>query len=346
MIKSPDEILKLSIDNQEINFYQFNSPSPNKGVKAGLIGSVGRIIECNLQPSDLNLISPEKIPQGNLGFGAGAKPNKEPLSEIGEAFGMNKRFFLAHPSKVGPNDPFISVRTNILSPFFFHADLNFGSNIPRFINTDDGIKLEGEVRSGTIFKFETSKAAQMASFLKKLIPNGLSVIYFRGKTNAKDVVDKLLKKSPLIEYKKRYGSITSPNGLKDFFVMQTIPKGFNGLIEIIAFGVAFKIQNGLDSHEDVGISNEIFKHLFYFTPGTVKSSAWNSHMHGLILGSEDSAIISPEDSIDLNQIPLSKIDSEKNRNIPRSGRVVHIENTTKINSGAFKIIPISDIELH
>jgi hypothetical protein len=345
-MKSPDEILKLSIDNQEIKFYQFNSPSPNKGIKANLLGSVGRIIECNLQPSDLNLISPKKIPLNNFGFGAGAKPNKEPLSAIGEAFGMNKRFFLAHPSKVGPNDPFISVKTNIYSPFFFHADLDFGSIIPRFINTDDGINLEGEVRSGTIFKFETSKAAQMASLLEKLIPNGLSVIYFRGKTNANDVVDKLLRKSPIKEYKKQYGSITSPKGLKDFFVMQTIPKGFNGSVEIIAIGVAFRIQPGLDSHEGVTISNEIFKRLFYFTPGTVKSSVWNSHIHGLILGYEDSALISPQDSIDLNQIPLGEIDSEKSSNIPRSGRVVHLENTTKILSGAFKIIPISDIELH
>ena len=345
MKKSPDEILKLSIDNQEINFYQFNSPSPKKGVKANLIGSVGRIIECNLQPSDLNLISPEKIPEGNFGFGAGAKPNKEPLSAIGEAFGMNKRFFLAHPSKVGPNDPFISVKTNIFSPFFFHADLDFGSTIPRFINTDDEIQLEGEVHSGTIFKFETSKPAQMASLLEKLIPNGLSVVYFRGKTNAKEVVDKLLRKSPILEFKKQYGSITSSKGLKDFFVMQTIPKGFKGSVEIIAIGVAFRIQPGLDSQEGVTISSEIFKRLFYFTPGTVKSSVWNSHMHSLILGYEDSALISSQDSIDLNQIPLSEIDSEKNNRIPRSGRVVHLENTTNVISGAFKIAPISNIEL-
>ncbi|MFX1451531.1 MAG: hypothetical protein ACFFCM_11850, partial [Promethearchaeota archaeon] len=68
MSKSPDELLKLSIDNQEINFYQFNSPSPSKGIKANLIGSVSRIIECNLQPSDLHIISPKIIPQWNFGF--------------------------------------------------------------------------------------------------------------------------------------------------------------------------------------------------------------------------------------------------------------------------------------
>ena len=97
MSKKPDEIKKISINNQVITLYQFNSISPTHGIKAKLTGSVSQVIECNVQPSNLYTISPNMIPAGSFGIGAGAKSSNDVLSALGEAFGMNRRFFLAHP---------------------------------------------------------------------------------------------------------------------------------------------------------------------------------------------------------------------------------------------------------
>ncbi|MHA1377511.1 MAG: hypothetical protein ACTSRG_03910 [Candidatus Helarchaeota archaeon] len=344
MYTKPDDIKEIILENQTIKLYQFNSKNKFAQTKAKLIGSVGQVIDSHVKLSDLYKISPAWISKDKFGFGAAAKASKDSISNLGEAFGMDQRFFLANPSKVGPKDPFISVKDDVESPFFFFADMNFGMKRPVFRYINSTPVLEGKVESGAIYKFKSQKSIQLSKILEFLIPINLCAIYFKGQAYARDVVDKLLKISPSIINKRPYGKINTPEGLKDFFVMNTVPKGFSGILDIIAFGVAIKFPGNIESPESVPISENILKKLFYFTPGTVKNINYSSHIHGLIFSNDETASILDQEVLNLCELPLSQICSDKEKRIPHSGRVIHIENTTKIISGAFKIAPITHLE--
>ncbi|MHA1298526.1 MAG: hypothetical protein ACTSO9_03685 [Candidatus Helarchaeota archaeon] len=345
MTFEPEMIETLNINNGETKIYQFNSRSPSQKIKAKIFGSVGKVIDCNVQESDLKTILSQWFSTGIFGFGAAAEVGKDSISELGEAFGMNNGFFLANPIKIGPHDPYKFVKGNVHSPFFIYADMDFGIKTAQFRTINNKPLLEGDVGTGTIFKINSSKPIQISMILEKLIPNGLAAIYFRGQAYAKDIVDKLLKLSPILKNKKKYGRINTPKGLNDFFIMNTIPEGFHGLLDIIAFGVSLKYLSKAKSSETAPISEEILKKLFYFTPGTTKTTNYSSHMHGLILGYDKTAPIPVEESINLKKIPLGQIDNKNIERIPSSGRIVHIENNTKIISGAFKIAPITHLEI-
>ncbi len=343
-IRKPDDVRRVVVDGQHVTLFRFDAASPVRPVHGRLTGSVSKVIECDINRSDLQTIPSSRVPPGSFGFGGAASAGDDAVDNQGEAFGMDGRFFFARPSRVGAHDPYTSTDGAAMTPFFFQADFNLGAHPPRLARTESGTAMEGELPSGTVFAFEAEQPVRVISMLEGMLPDGLSAIYFRGQARAADIVDKILKVSPTPAHRKSYGRITTPQGLEDFFVMKTIPQGFAGTTEVVAFGAAFRSVAG-EVEKPVPNMDELLNRLFYFTPGTVRGDGVSIHMHGLILDGSDGAPIADGESLHLSQLPLSYAVAGEGGDVPRSGRIVHLENTTKLASGAFLVAPLADLQL-
>lgn len=343
MIRKPDEIRECTVDGQDVVLYRFDAAPSARAVRGKLTGSVGKVIECDVRQSDLHAISPKHISPLSFGLGAAAKAGDDAIDNLGEALKMNGRFFMALPSRVDPSDPYISTDKEVMSPFFFQADMNFGARPPMLEDSSSGPALMGELASGAVFAFEAEEPVNIASILAEIVPEGLNAIYFRGTAFARDVVDKIMKVSPTPAHRKPYGKITSPQGLKDFFVMKTIPQGFSGMVELATFGAAFKSYTA-NTEKQLPNLDELLGKLFYVMPGTVQSADMRIHVHGLVMSASDNAPVPAGEAIDLKGLPLSNV--KEGSEISRSGRIVHLENTTKLASGAFAVVPVTDLDLN